>query len=100
MLKEDYAAALARSQEAEALIANGARRPGLASELHQQGLIFTGQARAAATDDEAARHRGAAFDRFKASLAISGASGTRPAWPTRWASWASWEGCRADAGGD
>lgn len=70
MYKEDYAAALARSGEAEGLFRKLGIEAYVAGTLHQQGLIDTDLARAAADNAEAARLRQAAFDRFTESLAI------------------------------
>lgn len=67
---EDYATALARSQEAEKLARKVGNEAHVAATLHEQGLIYTDLARAAGTDDEAAGHRGQAFQRFQQSLAI------------------------------
>ena len=91
MFKEDYAAALARSQEAEALARKLGDEARLASSLHQQGIIYTDLARAAADDAEAATAsvgpRSSASTRAWPS---NGASGTRPAPPRRWGRWANW----------
>ena len=72
-LKEDYAAALARSQEAETLNRKLGREVGVARTLHEQGLIHNGLARAAATGDEADTTAQAAIDRF------TGKPGDQPA---------------------
>jgi tetratricopeptide (TPR) repeat protein len=71
MLKEDDAAALARSQESTEIDRKRGNDAMLAIDFHHQGLIFNRMARAAATGDEAATHRAAALERFQASLAIA-----------------------------
>ena len=88
--KEDYAAALARSQEAEKLARKLNNEQFLAAMLHQQGLILIREARAAATGDEAATHRGQPSNASRPAWRSVGALGTRPAPASRWGNWASY----------
>ena len=90
MLKEDYAAALARSQEAEALVRKLGNEADVAATLHEQGLIYNlpGPRRGRPTTRPRATARPPSSASPRAWRS-TGASGTRPARPTRWASWAS-----------
>ena len=87
-LTEDYATALARSQEAEALARKLGIEAHVAATLHEQGLIYNRMARAAAPAAAAATASKPSPASSRAWRS-SAASATRPARPTRWANWAS-----------
>jgi tetratricopeptide (TPR) repeat protein len=67
---DDYATAMARSQEAAEIDRKRGDQAGLAADLHEQGLILNELARTAQTDEEGTTHRRAAVERFQQSLAI------------------------------
>lgn len=70
-LTEDYAAALARNQEAETLARKMGNEPLVAATLYQQGLIYNNVASVADNNDEAAGYVRQAFDRFQQRLSIA-----------------------------
>ena len=97
---EDYDAALACSQEAKVLAGRLGNEYFLAIIVHQQGLIYNDLAHAGPTERKPHCYREAAFGCFTEVWPSCGASGTRPARPTRWANWQATDGHGADARSD